>query len=79
MENNWKHIKTIVDGDEFRIKGLNIWEHNWKRTGQKIVVKDPLYGQEHSMDIYEIANKESTVVFAAGEFSNCVWGIYIRD
>lgn len=79
MNIDWKHIKTVVDGDEFQIRGLNIWEHEWERTGQKIDVKDPLYGQDYILDIYKIENKDSTVKFAAGEFSNCVWGIYMTD
>lgn len=78
MKNDWKHIKTIVDGDEFRVDGLNIWEHDWERTGQKITIKDPLYGQDYSMDVYEIRNAESKVTFAAGELSNCIWGIYME-
>ena len=72
MKKDWKHIRTIVDGDAFKIKGLNIWEHDWKRTGEQIDVKDPLYRQDYSMDVYEIVREELIVKFAAGEFSNCV-------
>lgn len=79
MIKDWKHIKTIVDGDEFRLNGLNIWDHKWRATGSKINVKDPLYGQDYGMPIYEIENKYLKVIFAAGEFSNTVWGIYIQS
>ncbi|WP_057938810.1 hypothetical protein [Algoriphagus resistens] len=75
----WKHLTTVVDGNGFSIDGLNIWDYDWKATGEKINVKDPLYGQEYTMDIYEIANENVIVRFAAGEFSNCIWGIYVKD
>lgn len=73
---NWKHITTITDGERFEINGLNIWDHNWKNTGERIQIKDPLYGQEHSFLVYEITTEQISAIFAAGEFSNCVWGIY---
>ena len=76
MQTCWKHIKTIFDGDKYEINGLNIWDYNWERTGETIIVKDPLYGQTYSMKVYEIHRGTIKVKFAAGEFSNCVWGIY---
>ncbi len=76
MDNSWKHIKTVLDGENFQIDGLNIWEYHWKGIGRKIFVKDPLYGQTHTMEVYEIETDNLNVRFAAGEFSICVWGIY---
>lgn len=74
----WKHLDTVPDGCEFRIKGLNIWELNWEDTGEKIVVKDPLYGKDHSLTIWKIRKDDLSVRFAGGEFSNCMWGIYVE-
>jgi hypothetical protein len=79
MENKWVHIKTILDGENFNIQGLNIWDFRWADTGQRIVVKDPLYNQEYTMNVYEIQNVDTKIIFAAGEFSNCVWGIYQKS
>jgi hypothetical protein len=79
MNSNWKHIKTIADGDKFIINGLNIWDFKWHNTGEYINVKDPLYGQQYSFAVYEISNENIKVIFAAGEFSNCVWGIYQNE
>ena len=72
----WKHIKTVIDGDRFEINGLNIWDYAWVETGEKINIKDPLYVQNYTMSIFEIHKENITIRFAAGEFSNCVWGIY---
>lgn len=76
--NKWEHIKTVVDGDRFEINGLNIWDNEWKDTGERIQIKDPLYAQDFTFTVYEISKGETTAKFAAGEFSNCVWGIYLK-
>lgn len=76
MVTNWKHIATIADGQKYEIDGLNIWDCKWKFTGEKISVKDSLYGQVHTMNVWEIEDGRKKVKFSAGEFSNCVWGIY---
>jgi hypothetical protein len=73
---NWKYIATVVDGDRFEIGGLNIWNNKWTDTGERVDVKDPLYGQEYTFPVYVIISGDKQAKFAAGEFSNCVWGIY---
>ncbi len=79
MNENWTHLKTIADGDPFEINGLNIWDFKWQDTRQSIKIKDPNYGQDYVFGIYEITNDKKTIRFAAGEFSNCVWGIYVNQ
>ena len=75
---NWQHIRTITDGERFEINGLNIWDSDWKNTEERIQIKDPLYGQDYTFTVYEIRNGLTSATFAAGEFSNCVWGIYLK-
>ncbi|WP_153797425.1 hypothetical protein [Foetidibacter luteolus] len=79
VDDLWKHVKTIPDGEYFEISGLNIWNCKWESTGESVEVKDPLYGQTHRFTIYEIQNERRRIQFAAGEFSNCVWGIYQKE
>jgi len=45
----------------------------------RVIVKDPVYGQEHTFNVYEIAEGARTAEFAAGEFSNLVYGFYVRQ
>jgi hypothetical protein len=71
--------RTILDGERHEINDLNIWEHAWTDTGQRIAVKDPLYGQPYSMPVYQIEYGARKARFAATEFSNCVWGVYWDD
>lgn len=72
----WIHKKTIFDSEKYEINGINIWDFKWDSIGKKITVKDPLYGQSYSFNIYKIKTANFEITFAAGEFSNCVWGIY---
>lgn len=74
----WEHIKTIIDGELFNINGCNIWDFQWNDTGERIQIKDPHYGQAFTFSVYQITCGQTTVRFAAGEFSNCVWGIYLQ-
>jgi hypothetical protein len=76
MDGSWKHIATVVDGQRFQIDGVEIWNHKWLQTAEKVFVKDPLYGQDYTFNVYQISSGNMTIEFAAGEFSNCVWGIF---
>lgn len=76
MNKNWRHYTTITDGEYFLIDGLNIWDHQWIDTKKRANIKDPLYNQAYSFSIFEIQEGNKILRFAAGEFSNCVWGIY---
>ncbi|MBL7865478.1 MAG: hypothetical protein JNK10_11405 [Cyclobacteriaceae bacterium] len=74
---SWKYAATVADGKRFEIDKLNIWDNEWIDTGKTIHVKDPLYGKEFTFPVYEIESKNKKVTFAAGEFSNNMWGIYL--
>ncbi|WP_295119550.1 hypothetical protein [uncultured Chitinophaga sp.] len=73
----WEFHRSVIDGEELILNGLNIWAYKWKDLRAYIHVKDPIYLQDHTMSIYEITDGVITVLFAAGEFSNMVWGIYL--
>ena len=74
----WKHVVTGVDG-RTTLYGVNIFEYQQKNTGEKIEVLDPLYKQPHTMRVYRVLIGEEEHEFAAGEFSNGVWGFYTRE
>lgn len=74
--NNWKHFKTVVDGEYCEVDGINIWDYEWKSDYEIILVKDPAYGQSKSFIKFWIELPNKKVEFVAGEFSNTVWGIY---
>ena len=78
MNNEWKHFKTIADSQYCEIDGVNIWDYKWKSNYETIIVKDPLYGETKSFNRCWIESTDFNIEFVAGEFSNCVWGIYTK-
>lgn len=77
ISTDWKFVKVVRDGEPFFIDGIGVWGHEWKDTGQSIYILDPVYQQPYTLPICEISVDGKTITFAATEFSNCVWGVYI--
>lgn len=76
----WKFFGVCFDWHNFEINGVNVWGHKWKivdRSPAKI--EDPRYGQSYKFDVCEIDVDGKRIEFAAGEFSNGVWGFYLRN
>ncbi|WP_299251343.1 hypothetical protein [uncultured Lacinutrix sp.] len=78
MNNEWKHFKTVADGEYCGIDGINIWDYEWKSDYETIIVKASLYGETKSLNRFWIELPNRKVEFVAGEFSMCVWGIYTQ-
>jgi hypothetical protein len=79
MDNaSWRHAGTCGEGGRLRIRRTNVWSREWRRLGATATVKDPMYGQTFEFDVYEIETESGPAQFAAGEFSNGVWGFYVR-
>ncbi len=75
----WKFIGHCFDGDRFEIEGTNVWEHAWRSTGGTASITDPLYKVKYQFTIYEAGAAPKIIRFAAGEFSNTVWGFYTEQ
>lgn len=75
-EKTWQHETTGVDGDTI-LFGVNIFDYKWEETDQSVKVWAPLYRQNYIFPVYKVVINEQEHEFAAGEFSNCVWGFYI--
>ena len=79
MVKNWAFLRALADGEPYLLNGIDFWKNDWKDTGERITVRDPHYGQEFRFYVYTITDGQRTERFAAGEFSNCIWGIYIEQ
>lgn len=75
-QKSWKHEITGFEGNA-ELFGVNIFDYNWEATGEKVNVFDPLYNQPYKFNVYKIIINGNTNIFAAGEFSNIVWGFYL--
>ena len=69
-------LGSSPDGKSFMIDGVDVWGREWRDTNRKVQVKDPVYHQDFTFRIYEMLDGNKVVLFAAGEFSNCMWGFY---
>lgn len=72
----WQHEVTGSEGNVI-LFGINIFAYKWKKTGECISVQDPLYHQNYKFPIYTVNVDGESHSFAAGEFSNGVWGFYL--
>ncbi|HEX2989943.1 MAG TPA: hypothetical protein VHO49_04650 [Anaerolineales bacterium] len=80
MEQVWQFAGSSKEGEPFEIRGVNVWEQGWQvSAGHEAHVKDPVYGQAFVFRVYTIQDGEEKVEFAAGEFSNGVWGFFTRN
>jgi hypothetical protein len=79
MTHDWRFIGIVAEGGPISLNGLDPWAHKWTRCEEtSIRVSHPNYpAQRHAMHVYQINNGAATVRFAAGEFSNSVWGFYL--
>jgi hypothetical protein len=75
-DSKWFFVGSAPDGKPFRYFGIDVWEHQWIDTKEKAEVTDPLYHQRFVFHVFEIRLDEKLVRFAAGEFSNCMWGFF---
>jgi hypothetical protein len=78
MNLSWVFL-GITFNDSFIINGVDIFKENWVNTGIKTKIKDPLYGEIKTFDVWKITKENYGITFAAGEFSNNVWGIYAKQ
>lgn len=77
----WSLVSIGLEGQEVRIAGVSLWKVEWEPAGSSsITVAHPRYPeQRHQMSVYRVRGSSPEVLFAAGEFSNGVWGFYTRD
>ncbi|MET3194128.1 hypothetical protein [Gottfriedia sp. OAE603] len=73
----WNFIGHTYN-DSFILKGIDIFEHDWDEIETNAKVIDPIYGVEKRFSVYKINPDGQEIIFAAGEFSYNVWGIYVR-
>lgn len=78
MTQGWCLVRIATEGDGTRVGGVSLWDADWTPTRGRIIVAHPQYpSHRHVLGTYEVAGTERPVSFAAGEFSNGVWGIYV--
>ncbi len=74
---HWTAVGVVFDGDAIEIDGANPWKHSWQSTDEMAQVRHPAYPtQVHEVPVYVMQVDGRSILFAAGELSNTVWGFY---
>ena len=73
----WEYETFGPDG-QCKLFGVNIFDYDWQTTGKRVKVKDPIYHQDHTFEVWQVEIDGQIHRFAAGEFSNCIWGFYLE-
>ena len=71
----WRYEKT--GSYDTILFGAKIFDYEWIQTGEKVNIIDPLYGEKYCFSVYKVVIDKYEYIFAAGEFSNSVYGFYI--
>ena len=72
----WEYETFGPDG-QCKLFGVNIFDYVWQNHRQAGKVQDPIYHQDHTFEVWQVEIDGQLHSFAAGEFSNCVWGFYL--
>lgn len=74
----WELRAVVPEGHRVAIAGVDPWQVEWEPMPVgSVVVVDPMYpAQRHAISVYKLSGVEPVAFFAAGEFSNAVWGFY---
>jgi len=72
----WQYEKMGFDG-ACELFGVNIFDFQWKSTGECIKVKDPSYHTEHTMLVYQVDINGIMHTIGTSEFSNGTYGFYL--
>ncbi len=74
----WRFEKTALDG-QCELFGVNIFDQEWKSTGERVLINDPCFQQSHVFHVWQAEIDGQLQRFAAGEFCNSVWGFYLEE
>ena len=72
----WVFVIAGLDGN-CRLFGVNIFKYPWRDCKETAIVTDPHHGVTKRFHVYEVTIEGQTHIFAAGEFSNGVFGFYL--
>ena len=78
VEEGWRFVSIGPEGEPTDVGDVDPWRVEWTPTHRRIVVAHPDYpDQRHVLEVYEVVGSSPPIIFAAGEFSNGVWGFFV--
>ncbi len=65
-------------GKRVKVQDPIYHQYDWKTTGKRVKVKDTINHQDHTFEVWQVEIDGQLHRYAAGEFSNCMWGFYLE-
>jgi hypothetical protein len=70
----WTVLGGRSEGDSVPELPTDLWDLDWRSTGNSIRVTDPIYGNQWTLWIVEVESHSDVITFAVDEVSN---GVYL--
>lgn len=70
----WEYETFGPDG-QCKLFGVNIFDYDWQTTGKRVKVKDPIYHQDHTFEVWQVEIDGQIHRFAAGGVLQLCMGI----
>ena len=74
----WKFVKSGIS-ENCELFGVNIFDSEWESSEETASAYDSQYHKAFHFNVYNANIGNRIVEFAAGEFSNSVYGFYVRE
>jgi hypothetical protein len=76
-EPEWVNVHVGYDGDDFAIDGIRVWQHEWRNTGDQVILENrPDDSRMSNFSIYEIQAENRIIRFAARGVSPSAFSFY---
>ena len=49
----WEYETFGPDG-QCKLFGVNIFDYDWQTTGKRVKIKDPIYHQDHTFEVWQV-------------------------
>ena len=59
----WEYETFGPDG-QCKLFGVNIFDYDWQTTGKRVKVKDPIYHQDHTFEVWQV---EICLLYTSGD------------
>ena len=72
----WEYETFGPDG-QCKLFGVNIFDYDWQTTGKRVKVKDPIYSQDHTFEVWQVEIDGQIHRFAPGSsptvYGDSIW------
>ena len=64
----WEYETFGPDG-QCKLFGVNIFDYDWQTTGKRVKVKDPIYHQDHTFEVWQVLCRRGVLQLRMGILS----------